>query len=99
MMKNPQIITAIQGRKILSFTYDGHARIVEPYTYGIDSKGHPALRAYQTGGTSQSGRLPEWRLFHENDMRQIAVLDTSFAPRLSEYRRGDKAFSTIYREI
>lgn len=96
---NPQIKTAIQGKRMLSFIYEGHPRIVEPYTYGIDRKGHPALRAYQTGGTSQSGRIPDWRLFHEKDMRQLASLGTSFAPRLSEYRRGDKAFATIHCEI
>jgi hypothetical protein len=99
MSQNAQIISAIQGKRTLSFIYEGHPRVVEPYTYGVDRKGHLALRAYQTGGTSQSGRIPDWRLFHESDMRQIAVLGTSFAPRLSEYRRGDKAFSTIHREI
>lgn len=39
------IATAIQGRNLLSFMYDGYRRMVEPHTCGMDTKGHMALRA------------------------------------------------------
>lgn len=47
-----QIKTAIQNKQLLSFIYDGYPRVVEPHTYGLDKKGHPALRTYQIRGGS-----------------------------------------------
>ena len=44
------IPSAIQNRNLLSFNYDGYSRTVEPHTYGIDGKGHHAIRAYQVAG-------------------------------------------------
>ena len=41
------ISIAIRDRQLLSFNYEGYGRLVEPHTYGVDSKGHPALRAFQ----------------------------------------------------
>lgn len=93
------ICDAINTRSLLSFSYHGHVRIVQPHTYGIDGKGHKALRAYQTGGTSGSGRIPAWRIFHEADMRALTILQETFEPRWHEYRRGDEAFATIWCQL
>ena len=51
------IIDAIDKKKMLSFDYHNHERIVEPHVYGIKD-GKKSLQAYQTGGTSSSGGLP-----------------------------------------
>ena len=48
------ISSAIHDRHLLSFTYDGFPRVVEPHCYGTDKKGHPALRAYQVQGGSEA---------------------------------------------
>ena len=58
------ISSAIQDRHLLSFTYDGFPRVVEPHCCGTDKKGHPALRAYQVQGGSESGEYVGWKLFH-----------------------------------
>jgi hypothetical protein len=86
---------AIQNRQLLSFTYDGFARVVEPHCYGIDGKGHPALRAYQVRGGSESGEYVGWKLFHVREMRNVTELNDRFAGPRPGYKRGDKAFNRI----
>lgn len=71
------ICNAINNKNTLSFTYDGYSRIVEPHTYGVDGKGHEALRAYQTSGGSESHELG-WKLFHVNEIHGLVVLKTNF---------------------
>ncbi len=93
------ISSAIQNLQLLSFTYDGFSRVVEPHTYGIDTKGHPALRAYQVRGGSESGEHVGWKLFHVNEMRGLTVLSEHFAGARPKYKRGDSAFSTIHAQL
>lgn len=94
-----QIAAAIRARQLLTFTYDGFSRTVEPHTYGIDKKGHKALRAYQVSGGSESGEFVGWKLFHVSEMRGVSVSQQTFAGPRPKYTRGDAAFSTIYAEL
>ncbi|SEP07686.1 hypothetical protein [Aquisalimonas asiatica] len=89
------ICNAIQNMTKLSFVYHGYPRVVEPHTYGIDTKGHEALRAYQVAGGSESGEYAGWKLFHAQEMRGLQVLEEGFAGPRQGYKRGDKAFSHI----
>ena len=91
--------SAIQRRQLLTFVYDSLARVVEPHCYGIDGKGHHAIRAYQVGGGSESGESIGWKLFHVSEMRQIAVLGDTFAGPRPGYKRGDKAFRSIQAQL
>lgn len=74
------IIAAIKAKKILSFTYSGYIRIVEPHIYGINEGTHQLL-SYQIRGSSSSGNLPEWRRFKISTMQNLQVLDESFPGR------------------
>lgn len=71
MVINMQIKTAILNKQLLSFIYDGYPRVVEPHTYGLDKKGHPALRAYQIKGGSDSGEYIGWKIFHVDEIRNL----------------------------
>jgi predicted DNA-binding transcriptional regulator YafY len=82
------ISAAIHSRNVLTFSYHGRQRVVEPHTYGIDSKGHMALRAYQIGG-SASERIPCWRIFHQSEMLFLAVSAQQFDGPRPEYKRND----------
>jgi len=93
------IASAIQDLQLLSFTYDGRSRVAEPHTYGIDAKGHVALRAYQVQGGSESGEYVGWKLFHVNEMRGLTVLQEHFQGARPKYKRGDSAFSTIHAQL
>lgn len=93
------IATAIQGRNLLSFMYSGFRRTVEPHTYGMDTKGHMALRAYQVGGGSDSGEYVGWKLFHVHEMLSVSVQPTAFAGPRPGYKRGDKTFASIIAQL
>jgi len=93
------IFPAIQNKQSLSFTYDGYSRVVEPHTYGVDTKGHAALRAYQVQGGSESGEHVGWKLFHVNEMHDLTVLSEHFAGARPKYKRGDSAFSIIHAQL
>lgn len=93
------IASAIQGQHLLSFSYEGYPRTAEPHTYGIDGKGHHALRAYQVAGGSSSGEYAGWKLFHVNEMHGLFVLPQRFAGPRPGYKQGDKAFSTILAQL
>lgn len=96
---NQIIIQAIKMRTKLTFSYHGHPRQVDPYIYGIDTKGHIALLVYQTGGSSASGRIPEWRIFHESGISQLRSAGTQFAKKLLTGATKKDSFATIFAEI
>jgi hypothetical protein len=91
--------TAIQGRNLLSFTYDGFRRTVKPHTYGTDTKGHQALRACQVAGGRESGEYVGWKLFHVGEMHSITVLPQTFAAPRPKFKRGDTAFYNIGAQL
>ncbi len=83
------ICNAIKSRRQISIFYDKKARIIDPYLIGTTTAGNEALRAYQIGGYSEKGGLPDWRLFTLKKISGVEVLDTSFAVR-SDYNPDDK---------
>jgi predicted DNA-binding transcriptional regulator YafY len=93
------IALAIQNRNLLSFTYDGFAREVEPHCLGIDKNGHSALRAYQVAGGSESGKYVGWKMFHVNEMHSLNVLSKTFQQPRNGYKRGDKDMMRIQAEV
>jgi len=72
-----RILTAIQERRLLRFTYLDKVRIVEPHDYGIQ-KGTVNLFAYQIAGESSSSRLPDWRKFAVPRISRLELLQKSF---------------------
>ena len=94
-----KITDAIRNRQVLTFLYHGHTRVVEPHTYGVDQKGHRALRAYQISGTSGSGSVPEWRIFHEAEITALSDSATKFAGRRPGYVVNDTFFATIHAQL
>jgi len=81
-----QLTAAIEGRRLVTFTYEGCARRVQPAAYGVGRrKGKETLHAYQVGGDSQSGGIPHWRNFHVEKMADLAVLDEVFGPNPPGY--------------
>ena len=94
-----EISRAITEKRLLTFSYDGFQRTVEPHTFGVDKKGHEAVRAYQVGGGSSSGEYRGWKMFHVSEMSGLSVSSTNFASARPDYKPGDKAFSTIYAQL
>lgn len=88
---NQTIISAIQNKQTLIFSYHGESRTVEPHCYGKDCDGDASLRAYQVGGKG-------WRLFHLDDMGPIQV-GGAFQAARPGYKRNDKAMAQIYAQL
>jgi hypothetical protein len=72
------IIDAIEDKKMLQFNYHRYVRIVEPHVYGVKD-GKKSLQAYQVGGESSSGGLPQWRRFFLDDLSDIETLNDGFS--------------------
>lgn len=94
-----QITAAINERRYLTFVYDGYSRTVEPHTFGVDKKGHTALRAYQVAGGSESGEYVGWKLFHVDRLGGIRMLPEHFSGARPDYKRNDSAFSNIHAQL
>jgi hypothetical protein len=80
-MTYPVICDAIRLRHLVRFLYHGGVRDVEPYVYGRDGSGNELLRGFQVGGVSRSGDTVGWKMFHVEDMTNVAVTFEAFTPR------------------
>ncbi|WP_422392371.1 WYL domain-containing protein [Nitratireductor thuwali] len=86
------ICDAISNRHVLTFTYKGRVRTVEPHALGYDGDGDLTLCAWQlSGGSGQ-----DFRDFHVDKLFGLAATGASFAgPRLG-YSRDDKTLCGLY---
>lgn len=73
-----RLASAIAQRKLVEFTYGRHTRVVEPHVLGTHDRVLQLL-AYQVGGTSSSGGLPEWRRFDVDKILNLRVLSDTFS--------------------
>src|SRR5215471_14316633 len=69
---------AITQRRKIRFWYGDRERIVEPHDYGIQH-GQLRLLAYQVGGQSSTGHLPNWRWIDVSKIKDLEILDETFA--------------------
>lgn len=83
----------------MSFFYDGHARIVEPHTFGVDKHNREMLCGYQTAGTSTSGKLVGWKFFLVAKISRLQPADERFATPRPEYVHNDGAFLKIVAQL
>lgn len=77
---------AIGNKRIVEFTYKGHARIVELHIYGKKG-GVVQVLAYQIGGGSSNGGLPEWRRFDLHEIRSLQLTTAEFPGRREYHAR------------
>lgn len=89
---------AIREKKLIKITYKDEVRKVEPYLYGISSADKYLLRGYQTKNLSDHLSNPGWRLFDEENIEDIEILNETFIIR-KEYNKDDEAFDDIICRI
>lgn len=94
---NDEIIKAIDNQNVIEFYYKGELRVVEPHCYGETTAGNEALRAFQIGGYTSSGKMG-WRMYILDKANDIKIIENTFDVR-SDYKSGDKNMSKIYTEI
>src|SRR5688500_11582541 len=75
-----RICQAIGDRHLLTFDYNGRARVVKPYCYGLSADGTEKLRAIQVGGSSTSGGFGFGKLWSVAQMTAVQVSKQTFVP-------------------
>jgi hypothetical protein len=93
---NSTLCSAIRSRRVIRFYYDGGFRTAEPFCHGADTEGHDLLRAYQTGGYSESASAAGWRLFRVDRMNSISITDAGFTGNRPDYNPDDPAMIIMY---
>jgi hypothetical protein len=96
---NQVIITAIHQKKLLSLSYGGIKRTVEPHSYGVSGKGDELLRCYQVRGDHTSYTSHDWDLLTVSKMTAITMTETEFPGARRDYKKDDKAMQRIYAQL
>jgi hypothetical protein len=91
------IRTAILGKRLLRFRYQGKQRIAEPHDYGIH-KGIVRLFVYQIEGQSTT-RLPGWRLVDVSEMRDYEVLERQFRGSRHDSHSNHREWDEIFLRV
>lgn len=88
---NTEILTAVTGKRVLSFLYNEKERNAAPHAYGLSRKGEEIIRAWETD-------TEVWKLFIVSKMLDVQWSGDRFdtAPG---YRQGDSAMTTIHAEV
>jgi len=93
------LINAIRNRQIISFTYRGHQRTIEPHAYGVSTAGNDVLRGYQTAGTSHAGPVPDWKLMTVTNITNLTWTGLTFSSVRAGYKTNDSAMQRIYAQL
>ena len=99
LMMNQIILNAIHNCELLTFTYDGYRRVVEPHTYGMSTTGKESLRAYQVEGRHVSRHNQPWHLFTVSKIVGLSSAGTGFDGPRHDYKRNDSVMQHIYAQL
>ena len=86
-----QICDAVRDRRIISFSYKGTIRTVEPHLVGHDSDGDLTLSAWQLSGGSGQG----FRDFHVRKLSGLTITQRSFAGPRPGYNPNDSTLERV----
>jgi hypothetical protein len=71
---NTSIIrNAIANKEVIEFTYHSYPRVAEPHVYGIKD-GKRQILVYQIGGSTSSGKIPDWRRINLGEISGLRVV-------------------------
>lgn len=98
-MTKDLLISAIQLRRVVTLTYQGYTRTVEPHCIGVDKHGVAKLRCFQTSGGSNSGNPVDWKLFIVREIHSASMSEAVFSSARPGYRRGDSAMRRIDAQL
>ena len=72
-MNTSIIRNAIANKEVIEFTYHGYPRVAEPHVYGIKD-GKRQILVYQIGGSTSSGKIPDWRRIILDEISGLRVV-------------------------
>jgi predicted DNA-binding transcriptional regulator YafY len=93
--RNPLILSAIQKKAVLRFTYNGKLRTVEPQTYGLSTAGREVLRAFERN----TRRLGIAKLFDVEKITGAERTGEKFDQALPTHKPQDSAMTEIFATL
>lgn len=93
------LLQALRERRVLTFRYHGHERVVEPHACGIATNGERVLHGYQTAGGSVKGDLPGWRTFTLAEIGALVVTEKTFAGPRPDYAAAHLRLQPLWGEL
>ncbi len=94
-----QISTSMDKKLRMQIDYNGQTRVIEVHTFGINTKGNSAIRAFQVRGGSNSNQPVGWKPILTDSITNFSILDESAETPRPGYKKGDKFFIKIVKEI
>lgn len=85
----------VEGRRLISLSYRGRNRLVEPYCHGFSPDGTEFLVAFQRSGESSSGQPTGWKGFVVAELADIEVLGIPFVIDRPDYRPGGRSKNIV----
>lgn len=97
---NAEILTkALQARSVVTFTYKGQARTVEPHALGKANDDRPALLAWQTSGGSNTEPPPGWRVFLVAEIAELKATDQKFEKPRADYNAKARGLKSVETDV
>lgn len=96
---NNAVCAAIRSRAVLQFHYGGGIRTTEPHCHGVSRAGNEVLRAYQTGGYSESGNAFTWKLFDVSQISSLRETGDTFATNRPGYNPNDRQMTSVHCHV
>ena len=93
------VLNAIKEKRLLSFTYQGQRRVVEPHIYGRNAAGNDILTAWFVQGYSESLSVPGWRSYLVSEARDLVQLDEMFEHPRPGFNPSDPHFVQVYASL
>ena len=96
-----EICSAIRLRQKIEFLYQNDIGVlqekkVNPYVLGdYGNTSIKILQAWQTGGESDSDKLPGWRSFHLDKIQNLITRKEKFVGPDGGYKRPNQKFKAI----
>jgi hypothetical protein len=75
------------------------ALTVEVHTVGTNTAGHLAMRVYQVGGGSSSGKVEDWKMMLLSQVSAARITQKKSEAPKTDYHRDDKDFRIIDSQI
>ena len=97
--RDPLIISAIRRKSVLTFSYNGRLRTVEPQTYGVSTAGREVLRAYERPATNGLKRSGMAKLFDLKKLSGLRKSGLSFRQALPAHNPDDSAMVEIFATL
>ena len=100
-MKWQQIICkAIADRSVLRMLYDDNIwRTIEPHTFGINTNGNLAVRAFRIAKDGSPSELPDWRVYLNSKIVHIRESGDQFMAARPGYSATPTEFSKIVSKL